>query len=112
MEDRSSTSGKPHKKKHHSDPGGEATSSGTGDGFIVDFIGSSRSESDLGGSELITPSSSICSSSSSETSSRGTQTMDEKHHLKLVIDSRKGQGTKHVRTSSSGSLTSGAIPQR
>lgn len=112
VEDHSSSSGKTHKKKHHSDPGGEACSSSPSDGFMADAIGSSRSEPDLGGNEIITSSSSSCSSTS-ETSTRATQTHDDRQHqLKLVIDGRKGQGSKHVRAGSSGSLTSGATPQR
>ncbi|KFM71710.1 hypothetical protein X975_10831, partial [Stegodyphus mimosarum] len=114
----SGANGKPHKKKHHSDPGGEACSSGPGDGFIADAIGSSRSEPDLGGNEIITAPSSSCSSASSETSSRATQTShqdsgDRHLQLKLVIDGqvpRSGQGTWHVRVGSGGSLTSGATP--
>ncbi|GFT68611.1 uncharacterized protein TNCV_1842011 [Trichonephila clavipes] len=113
----SSGNGKPHKKKHHSDPGGEACSPGSGDGFMADTIGSSRSEPELGGNDTLTTISSSCSSASSETSSRATQTSDQHsndrqhHQLKLVIDghaSRSGQGNWHGRIS--GSLTSGATP--
>lgn len=112
VEDRNASSGKTHKKKHHSDPGGEACATSPGDAFMMDAIGSSRSESDLGGNDTVTPPSSSCSSASSETSTRATQTHDERHHLKLAIDGRKGQGSKHSRTCSSGSLTSGATPLR
>ncbi|GFS94328.1 uncharacterized protein NPIL_439271 [Nephila pilipes] len=115
----SSGNGKPHKKKHHSDPGGEACSPGSGDGFMVDTIGSSRSEPELGGNDTLTTISSSCSSASSETSSRATQTShqhsnDPQHQqLKLVIDGhapKGGQGNWQGRVVSSGSLTSGATP--
>ncbi|GFY51375.1 uncharacterized protein TNIN_130101 [Trichonephila inaurata madagascariensis] len=115
----SSGNGKPLKKKHHSDPGGEACSPGPGDGFMADTIGSSRSEPELGGNDALTTISSSCSSASSETSSRATQTSDQHsndpqhHQLKLVIDGhvpRGGQGNWHGRIVSSGSLTSGATP--
>ncbi|CAL1272729.1 unnamed protein product [Larinioides sclopetarius] len=114
----SSGNNKPHKKKHHSDPGGEACSPGSGDGFMTDTIGSSRSEPELGGNDTLTTISSSCSSTSSETSSRATQTShqsdDSQHHqLKLVIDghvSKAGQVCWQGRAASSGSLTSGATP--
>lgn len=112
VEDRGSSNDKPHKKKHHSDPGGESCSSVPEDEFMLDGKGSSRSESDLGGNEIITPSSSSCSSASSETSTRATQTHCERHQLKLILECRGRQGSRHVRTSSSGSLTSGATPHR
>ncbi|XP_055929410.1 rho guanine nucleotide exchange factor 17-like isoform X2 [Argiope bruennichi] len=113
----SSGNNKPHKKKHHSDPGGEAYSPTSGDGFMTDTIGSSRSEPELGGNDTLTTISSSCSSASSETSSRATQTphqSDDLQHpqLKLVIDahvSKGGQGYWQGRATSSGSWTSGAI---
>ncbi|GIY92270.1 uncharacterized protein CEXT_525101 [Caerostris extrusa] len=109
--------GKTQKKKHHSDPGGEACSPTSGEGFMGDTIGSARSEPKLGGNDNLTSISS--SSTSSDTSSRATQTssqhsdLPQLNQLKLVIEEHAPKSDKknrHNRAASSGSLTSGAYP--